>query len=53
MEKLYTKKLFLKFLKIYRKTLVPEPFFHKVAKPCNFIMKENLAQVFSCEFYKF
>lgn len=29
----YNEKLFLKFLKIYRKTLVPEPFFNKVADP--------------------
>ena len=39
-----------KFRKIHRKTLVPEPFFNK-AQACNFIKKETLAQVFSCEFW--
>ena len=53
-----------KFHKIHRKTLVPENFFNKVAglrpaillkkilwpQTCNFIKKEALVQVFSCEF---
>ena len=53
-----------KFYKIHRKTPVPETFFNKVAglrlatllkkrlwpQACNFIKKEALVQVFSCEF---
>ena len=40
-----------KFRKIRRKIPVPEFFFNKVAgQACNFITKETLAQVFSCEF---
>ena len=42
--------MFLKILKIYRKTPVLEFLFNKVAGLCNFIEKETLAQVFSCEF---
>ena len=38
------KKVFLEFCKIHRKTPVPE------SQACNFIKKETLAQVFSCEF---
>ena len=54
-----------KFRNIHRKTPVPESLFNKVAglrpstllkkRPgaaCNFIKKETLAQVFSCEFYE-
>ena len=42
------KKVFLE----HRKTHVPEPPFLKLlkAQECNFIKKENLAQVFSCQF---
>ena len=43
------KKSSKKFHKIHRKTPVPESFLHKVTG-CNFIKKETLAQVFSCEF---
>ena len=45
------KKVFLE----HRKTHVPEPPFLKMlkAQECNFIKKENLAQVFSCQFAKF
>ena len=53
-----------KFHKIHRKTPVPEAFFNKAAglrpvtllkkrlwpQACNFIKKEILVQVFSCEF---
>ena len=39
---LYEKRCSLEFRKIHRKTPVPEA--------CNFIKKETLAQVFSCEF---
>ena len=44
-----------KFHKIHRKTPVPETFFNKVAarlwpQACNFIKKETLVQVISCEF---
>ena len=43
-----------KFHKIYRKTPVPEAFLNKVAglrpQASNFIKKEALVQVFSCEF---
>ena len=41
-EVFYTKRCSQKFRKIRRKTPVPEA--------CNFIKKEILAQVFSCEF---
>ena len=40
------KRFSYKFRKIHRKTPVPEP------KACNFIKKESLTQVFSCEFCK-
>ena len=40
-EVFYRKRCFYKFCKIHRKTLVPESLF---------IIKETLAQVFSCEF---
>ena len=43
-EVFYVKKCSEKFRKIHRKTPVPEP------QACNFIKKETLAQVFSCEF---
>ena len=49
-----TKKMFLKFCKINRKTPVPDSLFNK-ALACNFIKKESLAKVFSygfCEFIK-
>ena len=53
-----------KFHKIHRKTPVPESFLNKVAdlrpatllkkrlwpQACNFLKKETLVQVFSCEF---
>ena len=39
-----------KFHKIHRKTPLPEPLFNKVAALDNFIKKETLAHVFSCEF---
>ena len=41
-----------KFLKNYRKTSVPETLFKKRLwlQACNFIKKETLVQVFSCEF---
>ena len=29
---------------------MPESLFNKVAQACNFIKKDNLSQVFSCEF---
>ena len=38
------KKVFLNFHKIHRKTPVSAP------QACNFIKKETLAQLFSCEF---
>ena len=38
------KRCFKQFRKIRRRTPVPEP------ETCNFIKKETLAQVFSCEF---
>ena len=40
------------FCKIHRKATVAECFFNKVAglQACNFIKKETVAQVFSCEF---
>ena len=41
-EVFHVKRFSYKFHKIHRKTLVPEA--------CNFIEKETLAQVFSCEF---
>ena len=44
------------FCKILRKIPVPDYLFNKVAglrpQACNFIKKEALAQVFSCEFCK-
>ena len=43
----FCKKVFIKIRKIHRETPVPES-----QKACNFIKKGNLAQVFSCEFYK-
>ena len=43
------KKCFKNFCKISRKTPVPESLFLQ-AKPCKFIKKETLAQVFSREF---
>ena len=45
-EVLCKKKSFWKFRKIHRKTPVPEP------EACNFIQKETLGQVFSCEFWQ-
>ena len=43
------KKMFLEISQNSQKTPVPEsPFFSR--KACNFIKKETLAQVFSCEF---
>ena len=40
-----------KFHKIHRKTPVPEAFFNRLwPQACNFIKKETLVQVFSCEF---
>ena len=43
-----------KFHKNHRKTPVPESLFLKSCRSeaCNFIKKETLAQVFSCEFYE-
>ena len=44
-----------KFRKIHKKAPVPESLFLlKLPQPqtCNFIKKETLAQVFSCEFYE-
>ena len=38
------KNVFLEVLQIHRKTSVPEP------QACNFIKKEALTQMFSCEF---
>ena len=42
------------FIKLTRKRLCQGLFFNKVARPraCNFIKKEALAEVFSCEFYE-
>ena len=38
------------FVKFTRKYLCQSLFFNKVAGPCNFMKKETLAQVLSCEF---
>ena len=49
--KVFCKKGVLKnFTKFTGKHLCQSLFFNKVAGPCNFIKKETLAQVFSCEF---
>ena len=48
------KKMLWKFLKqIHRKTLVPESLFQNICGPrsWNFIKKETLTQMFSCEFW--
>ena len=48
------KKMLWKFLKkIHRKTLVPEFLFQNICGPraWNFIIKETLTQMFSCEFW--
>ena len=47
-----TKMCSWKFHKIHRKTPVPDAFFKKRLWPqaSNFIKKETLVQVFSCEF---
>ena len=39
-----------KFHKIHGKTLVPVSFLIKLQAACNFIKKDTLTQVFSCEF---
>ena len=44
-----SKNVFLKFRKIHKKTHVPGSLF-AMPQACNFIKKETLAQVFSCEF---
>ena len=46
------KMCFWKFHKIHRKTPVPEAFLKKRLWPqaCDFVKKETLLQVFSCEF---
>ena len=51
----YKKGALRNFAKFAGKYLCQSLFFNKVAdlKACNFIKKENLAQVFSCEFSKF
>ena len=57
-EVFYEKRCSWKFLKIHRKTAMPQPLFYKAVlqicfiKPqaCNFIKKETLALVFSYEF---
>ena len=47
----YKNRCIKKFRKIDKNIPVPESFFNKVAgKACNFIKKETLTQVFSCEF---
>ena len=48
------KKSVLKNCKIRRKTFVPESLSEKSCRlhTCNFIKKETLAQVFSCELYE-
>ena len=47
-------KVFLEISQNSQKTLVPESLFKQSCRPevCNFIKKETLAQVFSCEFCK-
>ena len=50
-QRCHVKKFSQKFHKIYMKTPVPESLFSE-AESCNFIKKETLAQVFSCEFCK-
>ena len=44
--------VFRNFTKFAGKKLVPESFFNKVAGLRQFIKKETLVQVFSCEFCK-
>ena len=48
------KKVFLEISQNSQKTRVPETLFQQSCRPksCNSIMKEPLAQVFSCEFCK-
>ena len=40
------------FAEFTGKHLCQSLFFNNIADPCNFIKKENVAQVFSCEFYE-
>ena len=48
---MFCKKVILKnFPKFLGKQLCQSLFFNKVAGACNFIKKETLAQLFSCEF---
>ena len=42
--------VFSEIRKIHRKTPVPESLFWNKVAACNFIKKETLTQVFSCEF---
>ena len=51
-EVFYEKRCSYKLHKIHRKTPVPESFLkqNRRAEGCNFIKKETLAQVLSCEF---
>ena len=46
------KTMFLKISQNFQETPVPESLFYKGFRPqaCNFIKRETLAQVFSCEF---
>ena len=53
-EVFYNKRCSYKFRKYHRKTSVPESLFQPKCRPeaCNFIKKESLPHMFSCEFYK-